>query len=118
MCAEKVEQTTGGAVGPTPGPLHVSKESDDGTFGILLRSGHSVGCAMLEEDARLWAAAPDLLDAAQAVIARWDTPAWKDAEPTARVIARLRYAVAKATAPSAAVTADETSPDARELQRP
>ena len=32
--------------------------------------------------------------AAQAVIDRWDTPLWKDVEPTAAVIGRLRAAVA------------------------
>jgi len=35
-----------------------------------------------------------LIDAAQAVIDRWDTPLWKDVEPTAAVIGRLRAAVA------------------------
>lgn len=35
--------------------------------------------------------------AAQAVIDRWDSPKWKDAEPTADVIARLRDAIDKAT---------------------
>lgn len=32
-------------------------------------------------------------EAAQAVIDRWETPKWKDAEPTAAVIARLREAL-------------------------
>jgi len=31
-----------------------------------------------------------LRDAAQAVIERWESPAWKDSEPTAEVIYRLR----------------------------
>ena len=31
--------------------------------------------------------------AALAVVQRWETPLWKDAEPTAAVIARLRDAV-------------------------
>jgi chromosome segregation ATPase len=31
-----------------------------------------------------------LREAAQAVIERWESPAWKDAEPTAAVICRLR----------------------------
>ncbi len=47
-------------------------------------------------NARLIAAAPDLLEAAAAVVARWDTPSWKDAAPTGEVIARLRAAIAKA----------------------
>jgi hypothetical protein len=34
-----------------------------------------------------------LIAAAEAVIARWETPLWKDAEPTAEVIYRLRDAV-------------------------
>jgi len=43
------------------------------------------------------AAKPDagLVEAAKAVIERWDTPAWKDVEPTAAVINRLRAALAK-----------------------
>lgn len=40
------------------------------------------------------ASARGLIDAAQAVIDRWDTPLWKDVEPTAAVIGRLRAAVA------------------------
>lgn len=47
-------------------------------------------------NARLIAAAPDLLEAAAAVVARWDTPNWKDAAPTGEVIGRLRAAIAKA----------------------
>ena len=38
----------------------------------------------------------ELLEAAAAVVARWDTPNWKDAAPTGEVIARLRAAIAKA----------------------
>jgi predicted RNase H-like nuclease (RuvC/YqgF family) len=34
---------------------------------------------------------------AQAVVDRWETPAWKDAEPTASVIYRLRDALAPAS---------------------
>lgn len=44
-----------------------------------------------EEDRRALLAAYDALAAAaQAVVDRWDTPLWKDAEPTAGVINRLR----------------------------
>lgn len=50
-----------------------------------------------EPNARLIAAAPDLLMAAKAVVIRWDTPIWKDAEHTAQVIDLLREAIAKAT---------------------
>ena len=35
----------------------------------------------------------DLAAAAQAVVDRWDTPNWKDVEPTADVINRLRKAL-------------------------
>ena len=49
-----------------------------------------------EANATLIAAAPDLLAAAEDVVARWDTPTWKDAEPTAAVIGKLRAAIAKA----------------------
>jgi hypothetical protein len=35
-----------------------------------------------------------LRDAARAVVDRWETPLWKDAEPTASVIYRLRDALA------------------------
>lgn len=42
--------------------------------------------------------APDssasLLEAAKDVVRRWDTPMWKDAEPTGAVINRLRAAIA------------------------
>lgn len=43
---------------------------------------------------RLHAECEALRAAAQAVIDRWDTPLWKDVEPTAAVIGRLRAAVA------------------------
>lgn len=48
-------------------------------------------------NAPLIAAAPDLLEAAHAVVERWDSPHWKDAEPTADCINRLRAAIARAT---------------------
>jgi hypothetical protein len=50
-----------------------------------------------EANARLIAAAPDLFTAARAVVERWDTPAWTDAEPTAVFINELRKAIRKAT---------------------
>jgi hypothetical protein len=37
----------------------------------------------------------DAVEAFRAIIERWDTPLWKDAEPTAVVIARGRAALAK-----------------------
>jgi hypothetical protein len=48
-------------------------------------------------NARLIASAPELLLALQAIIARWDTPSWKDAKPTGEIIDIGRKAVAKAT---------------------
>ena len=42
-----------------------------------------------------------LIEAAKAVVERWDQPSWKDTEPTAGVIYRLRNAVE-------AVTGEET----------
>lgn len=40
-----------------------------------------------------------LHDAARAVVERWESPAWKDAEPTAGVIYRLRDALARIIQP-------------------
>ncbi len=37
----------------------------------------------------------ELIAAAEAVIDRWNTPLWKDAEPTAAVIYRMRDALEK-----------------------
>jgi hypothetical protein len=41
-----------------------------------------------------------LLTAAQAVIDRWDTPGWKDIEPTAKVISELREVLRLPNGPS------------------
>ena len=41
-----------------------------------------------------------LLTAAQAVIDRWDTPNWKDVEPTAKVINELREVLRLPNGPS------------------
>lgn len=48
--------------------------------------------------AQLGAVAPpaNLLSAAKAVIAQWDTPNWKLDQPTGELINRLRIAVAEA----------------------
>ncbi len=35
-----------------------------------------------------------LVDAAQAVVDRWDAPTWKELEPTAKLISALRKAIA------------------------
>ena len=45
----------------------------------------------------LIAAAPDLLDAAVAVVERWDSPDWSDGIHTRDCIDRLRRAIARAT---------------------
>lgn len=47
-------------------------------------------------NARLIAAAPDLLQAAKAVVERWDSPRWKEQEHTGTFIDKLRAAIAKA----------------------
>lgn len=59
-----------------------------------LESERSMNAALTEELAALSSpqTPADLIDAARAVIARWDTPAWKESEPTADVINRLRRA--------------------------
>ena len=36
----------------------------------------------------------ELVQAANDVIARWDTPSWKDSEPTAHVVNTMRKALA------------------------
>jgi hypothetical protein len=41
-----------------------------------------------------------LLTTAQAVIDRWDTPNWKDVEPTAKVISELREVLRLPNGPS------------------
>ena len=48
----------------------------------------------------------ELLAAAKAVIARWDTPLWKDAEPTAKHINAMREVVTKVEA-SVGATAEK-----------
>lgn len=40
-----------------------------------------------------WRERDQLLEAAKAVVARWEMPSWKDTEPTAIVIYRLRDVV-------------------------
>ena len=48
------------------------------------------------DNARLREENARLREAAQAVVDRWETPTWKDAEPTAAVIYRLRDILANA----------------------
>lgn len=69
------------------------------------------------EIARLKEEIKKLKSAAQEVVDRWETPLWKDAEPTASVIYRLRNALA--SAPEEPTTEEsssvEPSPEWREL---
>ena len=51
--------------------------------------------AVDDDIAQLTAQRDELLEAAKAVVTRWDTPNWKDAEPTAAVIGRLRAILQK-----------------------
>ena len=58
---------------------------------VRLEQGRIVEfCGLQNENARL-------REAAQAVVDRWETPTWKDAEPTAAVIYRLRDILANAS---------------------
>ena len=50
----------------------------------------------LEANARLIAAAPELLEAAEGIVSRWDSPLWKDQPHTGIFIDRLRAAINKA----------------------
>lgn len=47
------------------------------------------GCERVEDEEHV----QELIDAASAVIARWDAPLWKDIPHTATYIRRLRLAV-------------------------
>ena len=58
------------------------------------RTSNHTGSKAATELRRQHAECEALRAAAQAVIDRWDTPLWKDVEPTAAVIGRLRAAVA------------------------
>lgn len=97
----------------TPGPWSVDRDyigkmwtdsisvrdAETGHIAHLTRGyegdANGEGCPSFA-NAALIAAAPELYAAAQAVVERWDTPLWKDVEPTARFIATLRAALAKA----------------------
>ena len=64
-------------------------------FSEFVQGCHTSG-SEIEANVRMIAAAPELLDAAIAVIERWDSPLWKDMPATAEYIGRLRQAVARA----------------------
>ena len=59
-----------------------------------LEGGLLIGVMQSKID-RLECQRDELLEAAKAVVTRWDTPNWKDAEPTAAVIGRLRAILQK-----------------------
>ena len=69
------------------------------------------------EVARLKEEIKKLKSAAQEVVDRWETPLWKDAEPTASVIYRLRNALAPAPEEPATEESSvvEPAPEWREL---
>lgn len=87
----------------TPGPWAIHP-GDDGNVIWIGNEGENAACVPGYADhpgnianAYLVAAAPDLLEAALEVIARWETPLWKDTDATAVFINRLRHAVKKAS---------------------
>lgn len=53
------------------------------------------GAEEAQANARLIAAAPELLEALEAIVARWDTPAWKETEPTADVMNAARSLISR-----------------------
>lgn len=55
----------------------------------------NIAAVTCDHDAAAIASLPDLIIAAQSVIERWETPLWKDTEPTASAIYRLRDVVNK-----------------------
>ena len=84
----------------TAGPWHsAEKSAKSWNIGVYTEQGDEVAHIAVksalhahrrEADALLIAASPLLLAAAQAVVARWDTPLWKDAPATATYINALR----------------------------
>jgi predicted metal-dependent TIM-barrel fold hydrolase len=48
-----------------------------------------------DEIERLRSQLKEMAEALQTIIARWDTPVWKDVEPTAEVINRARTALSR-----------------------
>ena len=97
----------------TPGPWRISGESativqtDDRAInsegGVLIaralgypNSGYFPSDDEATGNAALIAAAPELLEAAEGIVSRWDSPLWKDQPHTGIFIDRLRAAIAKA----------------------
>lgn len=64
---------------------------------LMVSVGGYADVATQEANTRLIAAAPELLSAAKAVVERWVSTDWKDAEPTANLIYALNAVIEKAT---------------------
>ena len=75
--------------------VYALNEKSGRIFSEFVQGCHTSG-SEIEANVRMIAAAPELLDAAIAVIERWDSPLWKDLPATAEYIGRLRQAVARA----------------------
>jgi len=97
----------------TPGPWRISGESAttvqadyraiNSEGGVLIatalgypNSGYFPSDDEATANAALIAAAPELLEAAEGIVSRWDSPLWKDQPHTGIFIDRLRAAIAKA----------------------
>lgn len=61
-----------------------------------IRSGCEAAASVCEDVAELEAKHAELLEAAEAVVARWDSPLWKDQPHTGLFIDQLRAAIANA----------------------
>ena len=75
--------------------VYARNEKSGRIFSEFVQGCHTSG-SEIEANVRMIAAAQELLDAAIAVIERWDSPLWKDMPATAEYIGRLRQAVARA----------------------
>ena len=80
----------------TPGPWKVTVSENGIDVGVDGLDGETITGWIEPYDAHLIAAAPELYETLEAIIARWDTPLWKDIEPTAVFINKGRAALAKA----------------------
>lgn len=78
------------------------KKSEETFKSIVDKNGDEIATVWsaysgdVEATARMFAAAPELLNALEAIIERWDTPLWKDVPHTAECINAARLIVAKA----------------------
>lgn len=84
-------------------PFKLTKEMDsllreeEWTWADLLAAAEAITEDEYELSSRAATDSPSLISAAQAVIDRWHSPAWKDAPHTAEYIARLQAAIASRT---------------------